>query len=133
MTDSARRRAERNRVTGDGAEALDPLSMFLGRRLQPCEWLSEQTGAHYRLLTEAEWEYACRAGSATRYSFGDDEQLLGDYAWFSENAENKTHPVGEKLPNDWRLYDMHGNVWEWVQDWFGDYSKEPQRNPSGLA
>jgi formylglycine-generating enzyme required for sulfatase activity len=96
-----------------------------------CEWLSEQTGAHYRLLTEAEWEYACRASSATRYSFGDDEQLLGDYAWYSKNAENKTHPVGEKLPNDWQLYDMHGNVWEWVQDWFGGYSKAPQHNPSG--
>jgi formylglycine-generating enzyme required for sulfatase activity len=96
-----------------------------------CEWLSQQTGAHYRLLTEAEWEYACRAGSATRYCFGDDEQSLGDYAWYSKNAESKTHPVGEKLQNDWQLYDMHGNVWEWVQDWFGDYSKEPQTNPSG--
>ena len=96
-----------------------------------CEWLSEQTGAHYRLLTEAEWEYACRAGSGTRYSFGNDEQPLGNYAWYSENAESKTHPVGEKLPNDWHLYDMHGNVWEWVQDWFGDYSKESQHNPSG--
>jgi formylglycine-generating enzyme required for sulfatase activity len=96
-----------------------------------CEWLSEQTGAHYRLLIEAEWEYACRAGSATRYSFGDDERRLSDYAWYTSNAKSKTHPVGEKLPNDWQLYDMHGNVWEWVQDWFGDYSKAYQSNPSG--
>jgi formylglycine-generating enzyme required for sulfatase activity len=96
-----------------------------------CEWLSQQTGVRYRLLTEAEWEYACRAGSATRYSFGDDEPLLGDYAWYSENAESKTHPVGEKKPNAWGLYDLHGNVWEWVQDWYGDYSKESQTNPSG--
>jgi formylglycine-generating enzyme required for sulfatase activity len=96
-----------------------------------CEWLSEQTGAHYRLLTEAEWEYACRSGSATLYSFGDDKQSLGDYAWYSSNAEGKTHPVGEKRPNDWHLYDMHGNVDEWVRDWYGSYSAEPQTNPSG--
>jgi formylglycine-generating enzyme required for sulfatase activity len=96
-----------------------------------CEWLCEQTGAHYRLLTEAEWEYACRAGSATRYCFGDDEPSLSDYAWYSENAEGKTHPVGEKRPNDWHLYDMHGNVDEWVRDWYGSYSAESQTNPSG--
>jgi formylglycine-generating enzyme required for sulfatase activity len=96
-----------------------------------CEWLLKQPGVHYRLLTEAEWEYACRAGSTTRYSFGDDAQSLGEYAWYSKNAEDKTHPVGEKCPNDWYLYDMHGNVWEWVQDWFGIYSKEPQHDPSG--
>ena len=98
-----------------------------------CEWLSQQTGAHYRLLTEAEWEYACRAGSVTRYSFGDDKQPLGDYAWYSENAEGKTHPVGEKRSNDWQLYDMNGNVWEWVQDWYSKnyYQEGPRENPSG--
>jgi formylglycine-generating enzyme required for sulfatase activity len=96
-----------------------------------CEWLSQQTGERYSLPTEAEWEYACRAGSETAYCFGDDEKQLSNYAWYLENAESKIHPVGEKLPNDWRLYDMHGNVWEWVQDWFGDYSKDYQRNPSG--
>ncbi len=96
-----------------------------------CEWLSKQTGEHYRLLTEAEWEYACRAGSTTRYCFGDDEAELGDYAWYGENAGEQTHPVGEKRPNDWQLYDMHGNVWEWVHDWFGDYPSESQVNPNG--
>jgi formylglycine-generating enzyme required for sulfatase activity len=96
-----------------------------------CEWLSQQTGMHYRLLTEAEWEYACRAGNTARYCFGDDEQRLGDYAWYSSNAGGQTHPVGEKLPNAWHLYDMHGNVWEWVRDWYGAYSSEPQRDPSG--
>ncbi len=96
-----------------------------------CEWLSQQTGVHYRLLTEAEWEYACRAGSTTRYCYGNDEQRLGEYAWYSNNAEGITHPVGEKLSNAWDLYDMHGNVWEWVQDWYGDYSSAPQSDPSG--
>jgi formylglycine-generating enzyme required for sulfatase activity len=96
-----------------------------------CEWLSEQTGARYRLLTEAEWEYACRAGSAARYCFGEDEQNLSDYAWYSRNSEGKTHPVGEKWANVWGLYDMHGNVWEWVRDWYGAYSEDSQQDPSG--
>ncbi len=96
-----------------------------------CEWLCEQTGERYRLLTEAEWEYACHAGSNTRYCYGDDEQRLEKYAWYSGNAGGKTHPVGEKLPNDWQLYDMHGNVREWVQDWYEHYSSKSQQNPSG--
>jgi formylglycine-generating enzyme required for sulfatase activity len=86
-----------------------------------CTKLSSKTGLNITLPTGAQWEYACRAGTTTRFSFGDSDSLLGDYAWYDDNSDSKTHPVGAKKPNAFGLYDMHGNVGEWCLDLHGDY------------
>ncbi|MCZ8064798.1 MAG: SUMF1/EgtB/PvdO family nonheme iron enzyme [Microcystis sp.] len=103
-----------SRFSGNPQNPVETINWFDAQEF--CEKLSQLTGKNYRLPTETEWEYACRAGTETRFSFGDDENQLGDYAWFDGNSNNTTHPVGEKRPNPWGIYDMHGNVWEWCAD-----------------
>ncbi|MCC7376911.1 MAG: formylglycine-generating enzyme family protein [Verrucomicrobiales bacterium] len=105
--------------------------------LEPCydlqTWKCRFEASGYRLPTEAEWEYACRAGTTTRYFFGDNASKLGNYAWFDKNAGGRPRPAGQKQPNPWGLYDMSGNVWQWCNDFYqvDYYSSSPKEDPRG--
>jgi formylglycine-generating enzyme required for sulfatase activity len=126
---------------GDLHRPVESVSFFAASNY--CALLTQQElaaerippGSHYRLPTEAEWECAARAGSTTRFYYGDDPDLTGlpGYAWFGAHNGITTHPVGQKLPNAWGLYDMAGNVWEWCQDWYGEYPGGDITDPQGPA
>ena len=127
-----------NNPSGFKARPIHPVEMVSwDEAVFFCQKLGERSEeravhAHYRLPTEAEWEYACRAGTLTRYSFGDDAVILGDYAWWGKNSF-RTQPAGQKKPNRWGLQDLHGNVWEWCNDLYAPdyYVRSPDEDPSG--
>ena len=131
--------AQYNRVMGNNPSRSQgptkPVEMVSWNdAVEFCRRLSEQERKEYRLPTEAEWEYACRVGTTTSYSCGDNVSQLGEYAWYSDNSGNASHAVGEKLPNAWGLYDMHGNVFEWCRDWGKPYgSQNVLIDPAGPA
>jgi formylglycine-generating enzyme required for sulfatase activity len=117
---------------GMGKEGKPAIGMTQYGAIQYCHWLYLKTGIFYRLPTEAEWEYAARAGSKESFFFGNDASQLDHYAWTKENSQGITHPVGQKKPNPWGLYDIYGNVHEWTSDQYDPayYSRSPKDNPS---
>ena len=119
-----------DRVSEEDTSCFPVETVSWDKATEFCKRLSAEEGKTYRLPTEAEWEYACRAGTTTQWSCGD-ESTLRDYAWYGDNSELATHGVGDRMPNSWGLCDMHGNVDEWCEDWFGHYPAEHVTNPRG--
>jgi len=131
-----------SQFTGDTNQPVERVNWVLATNYCGLLTQTEQTAGRipadwaYRLPTEAEWEYGCRAGArTTRFGYGDDLSYasLGNYAWYSANSGSTTHPVEQKLANPWGLMDMHGNVWEWCQDWYGTYPGGSVTDPQGPA
>jgi len=133
----AERHPETNRVVKDVDSANHPVEQVSWEdAVEFCQRLSalpeeKKAGRVYRLPSEAEWEYACRAGSQMAYSFGSDEKSLVNFGWYDSNSKGMTHAVGLKKANAWGLYDMHGNVFEWCADWYGEYPKGSATDPRG--
>jgi formylglycine-generating enzyme required for sulfatase activity len=123
-----------------GNHPVESVTWF--KAVEFCKKLSKITGRTYKLPSEAQWEYACRAipsweggnkGGSTKWSFGDDEKQLKEYAWYDDNSNKQTHPVGKKRPNKWGIYDMHGNVWEWCEDhWVDNYKNTPRDGTANI-
>jgi formylglycine-generating enzyme required for sulfatase activity len=123
-----------NKACGTMGDKYPMESVSWDEAVEFCRKVSQKTGKTVKLPSEAQWEYACRAGTKTRFNFGDKDEDLSEYGWWGGdkgNSDKKTHPVGQKKPNNFGLYDMHGNVCEWCSDWYDYYPRADARDPQG--